>query len=277
MMKKYLCLLVLLCLCLTGCAGEPEETTVPTESAAPEPATKTVYVHASITKEYGAAVSRTEFLFDETDRVTQVVIYSNDAEQMRYSVECDENGNYTRWSATVSGMESVTEYTYDAQGHSLGSSVYMGGTLMSATVYTWEGDLRTSITTTMPAQNMEQRAVMTYDETGRLIRQDTYVDGTLNSYAVCTTDEQGRLLTTASYQADGTAVSTTTYTYDAATETRVTTDPDGSVTQQTVLTYDEAANLLTSTVSDGDGNVLSSETHVWKAVEVPIGCPRASV
>ncbi len=274
-MKKRFCMIFLLCIMLAGCSEKPGETTPTTE---PAPTTKTVYVHASIIKEFGSAVSRTEFVFDEQDHVTEVVVYSNDTEQMRYAVECDENGNYVRWSSTGGNMDSYTEYAYDEHGHSLGSTVYIGGNVISSTKYDWEDGKQTAVITTMPAQDMEQRAAMTYDEQNRLTRQDTYVNGALTGYSIFTSDESGRITTAAAYQSDGTAVSVTAYTYDGATEIRTTTDAvSGTVTQTTHLTYDEQGNLLTSAVYDGENRLVSREAHTWKAVVVPPDCPRASV
>ena len=61
------------------------------------------------------------------------------------------------------------------------------------------------------------------------------------------------------------------------TESRTTTLADGTVTQKTVLTYDENGNLSTSVSYDGEGNVKSKETHTWRAITVPIDCPRAPI
>ena len=99
-------------------------------------------------------------------------------ETKRHSVENDENGNYTRWTAEG----SVMEYTYDEQGHSLGMTMYIGDQLVSTTSYTWEGDLRTSVTTQMAGQDRNQQVIMTYGADGTLLRQDSYSTDTLVSY-----------------------------------------------------------------------------------------------
>ena len=52
--------------------------------------------------------------------------------------------------------------------------------------------------------------------------------------------------------------------------------PDGTVTQKTVITYDDQGNLLSTVIYDGSDTLISSETHTWKAIQVPIDCPRAS-
>ena len=156
-MKKMFALITILflLLCLTACTEEPVSTT---EATTPTQAqSKTVYVHTSITQEYGSSVNRTEYLFNEQDRVSEVVVYTNGAETKRHRVECDENGNYIRWTSDG----SVTEYAYDGQGHSLGVRLYINDVLISSTEYTWEGDLRTSVTTAMVTQGMTQRILMT--------------------------------------------------------------------------------------------------------------------
>lgn len=272
-MKKLSAILtsLSLLLCLTACSDEPPPST---ESSVPtEPLSKTVYVHTSITQEFGSTISRTEYLFDQQDHVCEVVVYTNDVETKRHIVECDENGNYVKWISD----SSVTEYTYDDQGHSLGVSLYINDIPVSSTQYTWENGLRTSVTNIMAAQGMTQRAIMTYDSNGRLLRQDSYTADTLNSYSIYTTGEDGRITAMTAYQPDGTMLYTNTYSWEGTTETITSTLPDGTLNQTAVLTYDEHGNLLTQEIHDSDHNLVSRETHTWKAVEVDPDCPRASV
>lgn len=274
-MKKRLIILIILSLllCLTACKENTPPPTDPTPPTVPKPTTKTVYVHTAVTQEFGSTVSRTEYLFNELDRVYEVVVYTNDDETNRYSVDCDENGNYIKW--TCDG--SVTEYAYDDQGHSLGLKVYISDELVSSTQYTWENGHRTSITTTIASQGLTQRAIMTYDNSGHLLRQDTYTADTLSSYSIYATDTQGRVTAMNVYQPDGTLFYTSTYARENNTETVTTTRPDDTIIQTTVITYDEHGNLLSQVVYDGNNNVISKETHSWKAVVVPLDCPRASV
>lgn len=270
MRKSVILLACFLLLGMTACNHKSGSTepTVPTQ-----PETKTVYVHTSITQEYGTSVNRTEYLFDEQDHVSQVVVYTNDVETKRHSVECDENGNYIKWVSDG----SVTEYSYDDRGHSLGMCLYINDVLISSTQYTWENDLRTSVTTKMETQGMTQRILMTYDSSGRLLRQDTYTADTLSSYSIYATGEDGRTTAVTLYQPDGTLLSTSTYTREGNTETITSTLPDGTVNQTAVLTYDEQGNLLTQEIFDSSGQLISKETHTWKAVVVPFDCPRASI
>lgn len=270
MKKTAILLACLFLLVMTACNHQPD-ITEPTATTLPQ--TKTVYVHASITQEYGSTVNRTEFLFDLQNHVNQVVIYTNGEETKRHGVQCDENGNYVKWVSDG----SVTEYSYDDQGNSLGMRLYLNDVLISSTAYTWENGLRTSVTTTMEAQGMTQRILMTYDSSGHLLRQDTYTADTLSSYSIYATDEEGRPTAITIYQPDGTLLSTSTYTRDGSTETITASLPDGTVNQTAVLTYDEHGNLLTQEIFDGNGQLISKETHTWKAVTVPIDCPRASV
>lgn len=276
-MKKLLSLLLSLTvlLCLTACGTELD---MPTEDTTPtQPQTKTVYVHSSVTHTLGSTTSRTEYLYDDGDLLTATVVYTGEEESRRFSVTCDENGNPIRWVANVDGTESATEYTYDEQGRNLGTYLYTDGKLVTSTESTWGNDRRVSVIAKAPPQNYESRSEYTYDENGGLIRQDLYVNGQLSSYAIYTCDEQNRPVRSDSYTPDGTPSGAVTYTYDGNTETRTFLNASAAVTQTTVLTYDAHGNLLTSTTSDSEGKVLSSEVHTWKAVEVPVDCPRASI
>lgn len=271
MKKLFVLLSVLFLLCLTACTKSPASTTevtVPTE-----PQSKTVFVHTSITQEFGSTVSRTEYLFDEQDHVTEVVVYTNDTETKRHSVECDENGNFIRWHSDG----SVTEYTYDDHGHPLSVLIYINDGLVSSTEYTWENDLRTSVTSNIVSQGMTQRAIMTYDSSGRLLRQDSYTADTLISYTIYSTGGDGRIASVTAYLPDGTLLYTSTYTREGTTETITSTLPDGAIHRTAVLTYDEHGNLLSQVICDSENNIISKEIHTWKAVVVPIDCPRASV
>lgn len=268
-MKKLLALgLALGALCLAACnANSPDDTTVPTD----DPNTKTVYLHSSVTQEHGSAVNRTEYVFNDEDRITDIVIYSGEKEVDRYTVESDENGNAVKWY----NDETTMQCSYDSQGHTLGTTVFMDGVQVSATSYVWEGDLRTGVVSS--GENFESRHTFTYDEAGHLIRQDIYTNGELTGYSICTNDDEGKLLEAVSYLPDGSIGSTITYTYGEGTETRTTTLPDGTVAQKVVLQYDEHGNLSTSTTYDGKNTIISKETHVWRAVEVPQDCPRAPI
>lgn len=271
-MKKLWICIALLCLCLTACGSEPEPTTAPTQidasTEATQPLTKTVCVRTSSTTQSGSTVTRTEYLFDDQDRVTEVLVYTNDVQTQRHSVECDEHGNYILWSSDVSQIR----YTYDSEGHLLGYFAYTGDTLVSSTEYTWNEGLRTSITRRMPSQTLEHRTTLTYDESGSLIRQDSYLNGTLLDYSVYSIGEDGKPTAMTTYHADGTLSKTVTYVYDGLTVTA--TADDGTVTQQT---FDEHGDLLSSIEYAADGTETSRETHSWKAIEVPIDSPRASI
>lgn len=278
MKKRTILAAMALTLVLTGCTNKPAEPTsaptqaptTPTEPAVPQK--KTVYVHASITHEYGSTVSRTEYVFDEKDWVTEVIVYTNGTETKRYSVECDENGNFTRWSSDGSQMH----YTYDNEGHSLGMSMYLGDQLVSSTTYTWEKDLRTSVTTTT-GQSQTQRVLMTYGTDGKLLRQDSYNADTLLNYSIYSYNSDGTTAAMTTYQPDGSLSSMGKYSWDEQVLTILTTYVDGSPAQCAELTYDEAGNLLSHAVFGLDGTLLSKETHTWKAIEVAPDHPRASV
>lgn len=278
-MKKCLtALAVLIALAFSGCSPEPG--TDPTGDTAPETTSvpvKTVYVHSSITQTYGETTTRTDYLYDEQERLTQVVISTNDTETLRYQVTCDRNGNPIRWDTTMEGKASSIEYTYDDWGNTLGTYAYTDGVLMSATEYTWGNGLRVSVTAGAPTQNYERRTEYTYDENGVLFRQDLYINGELSTYTVCASDPEGKLTESRSYDLDGELLSIITYTYDGTNETRVTTDAHGDLLQTQELSYDEAGNLLQSGVYDQNGELLARETHIWLPIQTDPDCPRASI
>ena len=270
-MKKIVWILsaFVLLLSLAACTdGSAPETTAPTQ-----PSKKTVYVHSAITQEFGSTVNRTEYIFDEQDRVTEVVVYTNDTETKRHSVESDENGNYIRWTSDG----SVMEYTYDEQGHNLGMTMFIDGELVSSTEYVWNNGLRTAVTTKMAAQNMTQKVLMTYDSNGLLLRQDSYSADSLSSYSLYAYDENGRVKSMTTYLPDGTLYTVSTHSWEGNTQTIVTADAQGAAMQTAVLTYDDARNLLTHSVYNALGDLVSKETHTWKAILVDSECPRASV
>lgn len=272
-MKKltafFFALVLLLSLC--ACTTTPSTTEAP---APTEPPYKTVYVHSSITQEFGSTVSRTEYVFDDQNTVSEVVVYTNDSETKRHTVENDENGNYIRWTSDG----SVIEYRYDEHGHNLGSSMYIDGNLVSATEYIWENGLRTSITTKMASQQtMTQKVLMTYNAAGQVLRQDTYTADTLSSYSIYAYNQDGKTESITTYQPDGTVLSSSSNTWNGNTQTITTVDATGNVSQTAVRTYDENGNLLTHIVYNANGDLISKETHTWKAIEVDHDCPRASM
>lgn len=269
-MKKLL-IAFLAVLLLTGCGQKTLEPT--------EPATKTVFVHSSITRTSGEAVSHTEYSYDEANRLTDVIVSDAAGQELqRYLVTCDESGNPVRWDTSVSGTASSVAYTYDDRGRTLGTYAYTEDTLVTSTENTFSGDLPVRVTIKSPAQNFEQRTEYTYDEKGNLTRQDQYVGGALVSYGLYTVGEDGKPLRCDNYGPEGNLVSGITYAYDEGKETRTVTDQSGTlVIQIQTMTYDEHGNLLSSTVTDVNGQIISSEVHTWKAIEVPVDEPRAGV
>ena len=268
-MKKILLSLLILALLLCGCAesgdsvGDVDDTVEQTE--------KTVYIRTSHTLTSGDSVTRTDYILDENDRVSQVVIYTNEKETMRYEVECDEHGNYVRWV----GGGIIGTFQYDEAGHLLGKSLYTGEVLISSTEYTWEGDNQLGVAERNGSQ--EQRTVWFYNENGQKVREELYQNGVLLNYSQITNGEDGRPVSQDVYNADGTQHSTVTYTYDAASCTATTTLSDGTVEQRTTYLYDEFGNLLSTTVYDGEGQMLSQIVDTWKAVTVPVDSLRASI
>lgn len=265
-----------LCLSLCACTSTPDTTTQSTTTAPEGSAFKTIYVHTSVTQNSAGMDARTEFLYDENDHLKEVIQYSGTSQTLRYQVQCDENGNFTTWTCATDTLELIIRYAYDDAGRSLGASHYQNGELMTATTYTWEGDLRTGVHVTMPGQNREQSTQYTYNSNGVLVRQDMYTDGNFVRYGICTTDDQNRTSSVSFYQPNGAVESTNTVVYDGLTQTHTLTKPDGTVTQKTVITYDEHGNLLSTVIYDGTGLQLSSESHTWRAIQVSVDCPRAS-
>lgn len=269
-MKKLLILLPVLLL-LAGCGKEAPAPT--------EPAVKTVFVHSSITRTNGEAVSRTDYIYNEEDLLTDVIVSDGEGQELqRYLVTCDEFGNPVQWDTSVSGMASSVAYTYDDRGRTLGTYAYTEDTLVTSTENTFSGELPIRVTIKSPAQNFEQRTEYTYDEKGSLTRQDQYVGGVLTGYGLYTVSEDGKPLRCDNYSPEGTLISVITYAYDGTMETRTITDATGElVTQIQTMTYDEHGNLLSSSICDGNDLALSSEEHTWRAIEVPVDVPRAGV
>lgn len=279
----FLCTLVL-CLSLAACAQTPSAgTTVPTTAPTaasttvpPNPTTKTVYVHTSVTSTSDTMDARTDYLYDFNNCLTEVIQYSGTTQTQRYTVSCDENDNFIRWEATVGPLELYIEYAYDEQGNKLGNSLYQSGELMSQTVYTLENGVHTDVLSIMPAQNREIRTQYTYNSQGTRVREDHLLNNVLLRYGIYTTDNQGRVASISFYQADGTAHSTVSYSYDGLTETQIAKNAAGEIQQKTVTTYDDHGNLLCKQVYDGQNTLVSTETHTWMAITVPFDCPRAS-
>ena len=273
--KRILCsLCAALLLCLLGCDSNTPD---PKPSSTVPKNTKTVFVHTSITQNSANMDARTEYIYDENDLLKEVIQYSGTIQTRLYQVENDENGNFTRWHCTVGSTDLTIDYEYDAEGHSTATAYYQNGELMTSLRYTYEEGFRTAMISTMPAQNSESRTEYIYNSQGAMVRQDQFVNGSLSRYGICSTDEQQRLVKIAFYLPSGTPDATAVYTYDGLTQTCVLIDGISTVLSKTVTTYDEFGNLLQVQAFDASGALVSTETHTWKAIEVPLDCPRASV
>lgn len=265
-MKRLACLLAAVLL-LTGCGGSKPEEPVETE-----PAVKTVFVHRSITRTQGGTTGRTDYIYNEENLLTDVIVSdAQGTELQRYLVSCDENGNPTEWSSAA----STVTYEYDSQGRTLRTDTYNGDTLMTSTQYNWSGALRVSVT--VKTATVEQRTEYTYDDKGRLTRQDLYSGGVLSSYGLFTLNEEGKPALCSTFDPGGNPVAEITYEYEGLTETRTTADLQGTVLQTQIMTYDGHGNLLQSDLLDSTGAVVSSEVHEWMPIEVPAEVPRAGI
>lgn len=277
-MKRLFSLLAatVLLVSMAGCknSSDPQPTTEPT--TAPKQ-TKTLYVHESVTHNVGGKISKTQYVYNSDDLLTDVVVYNDDVESHRYQVTCDDIGNPIRWAATINDQESATEYAYDDQGHITCTKVYNAGQLITVTEQAWAGGLRISVTSKSGADDYEHRNEYTYDDQGRLIRQDLYIAGQLSTYSICQSDDEGRLSRTDTYSPEGALQKSTIYAYEDGSERRTLLDASGKVTQTTLLTYDDAGNLLTSQTTTLQGDLISGEKHTWRAIEVPLDSIRASI
>ena len=266
-MKRLLCLLLPVLL-FTGCAKDAPE--LPEET---KPETKTVYVHKSLTRTQGDTTGRTDYIYNEENLLTDVIISDADGKELqRYLVTCDENHNPIEWASAAG---NTVTYTYDAHGRTLRTETYSGETFMTSTEYIWSGDLR--ISTTVKTASMEQRTEYTYDDKGCLTRQDLYYGGVLSSYGLIDSNKEGKPIQCSTFDQNGNSTGTVTYEYDGTTEKRITADHQGTVLQTQILTYDDHGNLLKSDLVDYGGAVVSSEIHEWIAIEVPYEAPRASI
>lgn len=274
-MKRILLLFGVLCLLLAGCGGETvPESTAPIVTEPTEPQMKTVWVRTSQTSETDGLTSRTELIYDENDRVTEVAVWVNDTETTRYAVECDGNGNFIRWTS----HDEVQEYAYDDSGRLLSFSTYSDGTLVNGYEFAYDGSgNRTQVKLCLERIGVEQQTDYFYDENGHNFRQEVRLGGELSRYSECVCDEEGRIITMTGYTALGTLDLTTEYTYDGTTETQISRSADGNVIQTIVITRDGFGNIIRTEGYSGTGALLVTETTVWKAIEVPIDCPRASI
>lgn len=266
-MKRLLCLLAA-ALLLAGCSGKNPEEPVETQ-----PTVKTVYVHSAITRTQKGVTSRTDYIYTEDNRLTDVIISDEQGTQLqRYLVTCDENDNPIEWSSAAG---STVLYTYDAQGRTIRTETYTGETLMTSTEYTWSGALRVSTTVKTPVQ--EQRTEYTYDDKGNLTRQDLYSGGVLSSYGLYTLNDEGKPALCSTFDPTGNPVAEVTYEYEGTTEKRITADSQGTVLQTQILTYDDWGNLLKNDLLDNAGVLVSSEAHEWMPIEVPVDSSRAGI
>ncbi|MBQ9762640.1 MAG: hypothetical protein IJV82_06130 [Oscillospiraceae bacterium] len=253
----------------------PESTTAPTIGATTptQRPTKTIYVRSAETSASGSGLVRTDYFFDERDFLSQVLIYTNGNLTQQYSVDCDAYGNYIRWTSD----DSRIEYFYDGFGNPLGQTSYVGDTLISETVYTWDGRLRTGVTTRIPAQGLEHRSVLTYNESGALIRTDNYSGSALASYCLYTLGEDGRPVSMATYRTDGTLEQSLIYTYEGEITIAAAYTPEGILLQSTEQIFDDQGNLTSTTSYDAEGKMLTQQTHTWKAIQVSEDSIRASI
>ncbi len=263
---------VTLCLGLCACKKNPAQPT--TQPAAVDDGMKTVYVRTSVTKTSAGRMDRSDFLYDEqTELLQEVIYYSGTAQTNRMWVECDENGNPV---AMHSGDEEITvRYTYDEQGRQMATSQYHGEELINTTTNTFDGERLISIVAATPALNMTESITYTYNEQGLRVREDQYRNNALVRYGFYTWD--GKTLKEISYYLpDGSEEYVIRIETAGAVETRTNMRPDGTVLQKTVYTYDEHGNLLSTVVYNAKGEQVTSEVQTWKAIRVPIDCPRAA-
>lgn len=264
---KRLFSLLFAALLLTGCTGKAPEEPVETQ-----PKTKTVYIHKSITRSQGNTIGRTDYIYDEEDQLTDVIISdATDQELERYLVSCDENGNPVEWTSAA-GTSIL--YTYDTQGRTLRTETYSDDILLTSTEYTWSGALRVSVT--VKTMTQEQRTEYTYDDKGCLIRQDLYTGGVLTSYGLFTLNDEGKAALCSTFDPQNNPLAEVTYEYEGTTEKRITRDMQGKVLQTQIQTYDEYGNLLENKLTDAGGTELT-EIHEWIGIEVPVDLPRAGV
>lgn len=285
-----ICVLVL-CFSMVACGNTVPAETKPTETVTAKPTTKptakptkpadpnfkTIYVHTSVTTVSDTMDARTEYQYDDDDRLMEVIQYSGTAQTQRYSVVCDENGNFTQWKTTVGTLELAIHYDYNEDGQSLGSSQYHNGELMASTTYVWKDGLHTETVSTMPAQNQTSTIRYTYNSMGVRVREDHWLNDVQQRYGVYTLDDKGRAISISYYLANGTAESTTEITYGALSQTWVVRNSDGAMQQKTVTTYDQHGNLLEKRIYDSENRLQSTQTHTWMAITVPVDSPRASV
>ena len=273
-MKRFFCILLALGLLLAGCAGNAPAPTDPPEADPTEPQMKMVWVRTSQTTQTQGLTNRTELIYDANDRVTEAAVFVNEAETARYTVECDENGNFIRWTS----HEEVQEYVYDAAGNLLRYETFKNGDLATGYTFTYDAaGNRISQELRIQRLGVAQRTDYLYDDQGRNIRQEVYLDGKLTRTADCVCDDQGRILTMEGRAADGTLEHITEYAYEGGVETRVSRTPEGEVIQTILIIRDSWDNIIRTESYSGTGALLVTEITAWKLIAVPADCPRASI
>jgi YD repeat-containing protein len=236
-------------LLLTGCAAQTPEEPVETQ-----PETKTVYIHKSMTRSQGNTIGRTDYIYDDENMLTDVIISNAAGEELeRYLVSCDENGNPVEWTSAT-GTSIL--YTYDSQGRTLRTETYSDDTLLTSTEYTWSGALRVSVTVKTLTQ--EQRTEYTYDDGEcRISRLTEYIntcngDGLLEQAQVYVTERQTIRGETTEFPRK--LEKTVLYTYDQASRLiqREERGADNGWSYTCRWEYDAHGNLLRYEEGDGD-------------------------
>lgn len=254
-------------------ATKPAATTAPTQ---PQTPTKTIYVRTSYTKKSDTMDALTEYVYDENDLLTEVIQYSGTTLTKRYTVTCDDNGNYTQWDSESDTETLSARYFWDEEGRNLGNAQYLNDVLQYSTTYTWTDGLLVDTVSSMPEQSLETRLQYTYNSENLRVRSDYFVNNSLQRYGVYSIDDHGRTSSISYYLPDGTAYYTTSYLYGILSETQITQSAEGGVTQKIITTYDANGNVLTIQTYNGQNTLLSTETNTWKAITVPQDSPRAS-
>lgn len=262
-MKKFVAVLVLLCmaLCLTACEGTEKTQTiyVQTESLRTVYGVeiRSVYTYSDTGRRLTTKLYRGDELYSSTSiRTSNGVTYmtvtdaSGNETTQYFESTYDTDGNLITYEAYYEGsLYNQVDYTYDEKGNMLtaSSQVSTGTTL---TEYTYdENDLLVGVVSSCEETGTYSRYAYAYDENGWVTLEETYdVDGVLQSYIenVYAENESGITKTATYYNGDGTEAG-----------------------QVITYVYDEHENLIQQTTTI-DGDVAETIVNTYEAMEVPV-------
>lgn len=284
-MKKILAFVLAACMLLTLAACDTE------------PKTETRYVMATQIYEMpdNGIYRETVFHYTADGKIESMVTTENGEEAGRVEYVMNDEGMVWKQIATENGTTSTTEYAYtlDDAGNPIRTEQTVDGALDSVNEYTYdaEGNLATSKTTN---DRIGIVSTITYTPSGSILKQESdYGEGRVFSTEF-TYDDEGKLLSTVTndaagrretryeYDAQGREIKSTEYladgtinqysqsSYDGLTETKRSYKGDGTPLAWAIITRDEHGNTLVQEHYYGADELMFRQSFTWLAVEVTV-------